>query len=101
MRKVTWDLLTEGRWPGGNPLGIGAHGWIDWLTQNYCGYCPKVWDKGIYRCPDCHRRLRICPRTNQVKNRIKFKQAQVEAAAKLKAEGWKMPPMRVSCRRWN
>lgn len=100
MRKVTWDILTKG-WTVGNPTGIGSHGWIDWLTQNYCRYCPNIWPKGFFRCPDCHRRLRTCPRTNKVKNKLVYKKAQIEAAAKLKTEEWKIRPMRVSCRRWN
>lgn len=97
MRTVTWASLDD--WKGGNKNGSG--GWINWFINNYCAYCPNLWPKGYYRCPDCHRRLRICPRTNHVENRILFKKAHLEAASKLKAEGWKLPPMRVSCKRWN
>jgi len=79
---------------GGNPNG--GRGSIDWMTQNFCAECSHITFKGTTLCPRCHGRVRICPRKGN-KQKV-YKKLQTEAARKLKATGWKLPPPTIGAR---
>lgn len=44
---------------------------FDYLHNNYCITCHLKLPKTVYRCPQCRRKVRVMPRRQRNKNRIR------------------------------
>jgi len=86
--------------------GVHHNNYVNYFKENYCIHCCLRWDKGLDRCENCHRKLRIVPRNYRrhhgfsYDDRVIMKEIQKKAKTMLEMIGYNLPPARYSAARW-